>query len=382
VKTCPFDAGAPKPGRWSRRAPGGERWVQPVLVAQVRFADWTPDGHIRHASWQGLREDMPAGAVQREIAAPGSGGPTNAAPRKQLSAVKVSHAERVIDASTGLTKLDLVRYYESVAPWLMPHLKDRPVSLVRGPTGVGGTLFFQKHDDPVSIPGLRQLDAALWPGHGALLAVPTAEALVSAAQMNVIEFHTWNSTVRKIDRPDRIIFDLDPGEGVAWVRVQEAATLTRALLTELGLKCWLKTSGGKGLHVVVPLTPRLDYDGVKAFSQAAVQHLAKTIPARFVAKSGPANRMGRVYVDYLRNGHGATTATAFSARARPGLGVSMPVSWEQLPALKSGSQWSIATAREHLSFQKVDPWADYWTARQTLTQAMKGLGLKPTKSTA
>jgi bifunctional non-homologous end joining protein LigD len=207
-----------------------------------------------------------------------------------------------------------------------------------------------------------------------MLEVPTADALVSAAQMNVIEFHTWNSTTRQIDKPDRIVFDLDPGEGVTWARVQEAALLTRTLLEELGLKAWLKTSGGKGLHVVVPLAPRLDYDTVKGFSQAVVQHLAQTVPSRFVAKSGASNRVGKVFVDYLRNGLGATTAAAFSARARPGLGVSMPVSWEQLPALKSAAQWNIATAREHLSFQKSDPWADYWKCRQTLGKAMKRLG--------
>ena len=151
--------------------------------------------------------------------------------------------------------------------------------------------------------------------------------------------------------------------------------LMRALLTELDLQAWLKTSGGKGLHVVVPLTPRLDYDAVKAFSQAAVQHMAKTIPSRFVAVAGGGNRVGRIFIDYLRNGHGQTTAAAFSARARPGLGVSMPVSWEQLSSLKSGAQWTIATAREYLSFQKEDPWADYWTTKQSLASAMKTLGM-------
>ncbi|HMC14838.1 MAG TPA: DNA primase small subunit domain-containing protein, partial [Albitalea sp.] len=178
-------------------------------------------------------------------------------------------------------------------------------------------------------------------------------------------------------KPDRIVFDLDPGEGVTWPRVQEAATLTRALLDELGLQSWLKTSCGKGLHVFVPIAPRLDHEVVKDFSQAVVQHLAATIPSRFVAKSGASNRVGKIFVDYLRNGHAATTAAAFSARARPGLGVSMPVAWEQLSRLKSGAQWTIATAREHLSFEKDDPWADYWNCRQTLTAAMKKLGFKP-----
>jgi bifunctional non-homologous end joining protein LigD len=146
------------------------------------------------------------------------------------------------------------------------------------------------------------------------------------------------------------------------------------VLTELGLQCWLKTSGGKGLHVVVPLAPRMDYDTVNDFSRAIVQHLAKTIPSRFVARSGAANRVGKLFVDYLRNGHGATTAAAFSARARPGLGVSMPVAWDDLNHLKSGSQWTIANAREHLSFQKTDPWADYWKTKQSLAKPMRVLG--------
>ncbi|HEX6704505.1 MAG TPA: DNA ligase D [Albitalea sp.] len=367
----PFEPGAVQPGRWSRRVTGGERWVKPELVAEVSFAEWTPEGHVRHASFQGLREDIPAGGVRREtaVAAP----PAAAAPDR-VGSVKVSNPERVVDPSSGLKKLDLVRHYESVAERMLPHLKGRPVSLVRGPNGITGQLFFQKHDDKLSITGLRELDPALWPGHAALLEVPTAEALVSAAQMNVIEFHTWNSIAKKVDQPDRMVFDLDPGEGVSWPRMQEAALLTRALLDELGLAGWLKTSGGKGLHVVVPIVPKLDYDSVKAFSQAVVQHLARTIPSRFVAKSGAANRVGKIFVDYLRNGFGATTAAAFSARARPGLGVSMPVSWEQLASLKGGAQWTIATAREHLSFEKDDPWAGYWTAKQTLAKAMKVLG--------
>ncbi len=293
--------------------------------------------------------------------------------------IRVSNADRVIDASTGLTKLDLVRYYESVSDFILPHLKGRPVSLVRGPQGVAGQLFFQKHGEKIGIPGIpgiTELDASLWPGHASLLEVANAQALASAAQLNVIEFHTWNSTKKAIDQPDRMIFDLDPGEGTSWAHVQEAAVLTHDLLHELGLKSWLKTSGGKELHVVVPLAPRVDYDAVNAFSKAIVQHLAKTIPSRFVAKSGPANRVGKLFVDYLRNGHGATTAVAFSARARPGLGVSMPIAWEELQHLTSGAQWTIATAREHLSFQKVDPWADYWKAKQSLVKPMRVLGFK------
>lgn len=368
-----FASGAAKPGRWSKRAAGTERWVQPKLVAEVAFSEWTPDGQIRHPSYVALRADKPAAAIRREVARQIGSGPARAV-KAATGGIKVSNADRVIDPSTGHTKLDLVRYYESVAEWILPHLKGRPCSLVRGPTGITGELFFQKHDEKISIPGIKELDRALWPGHGGLLEVGTAQALASSAQMNVIEFHTWNSTARTIDKPDRIIFDLDPGEGTPWEHVQDAAVLVRVLLQELGLEAWLKTSGGKGLHVVVPITPRLDYDTVKDFSQAVVVHLAKTIPSRFVAKSGPANRKGKLFVDYLRNGHGATTAAAFSARARPGLGVSMPVPWEDLPKLKSGAHWTITTAREHLSFQTDDPWAGYWKKGQSLAGAMKKLG--------
>ena len=377
LDVSPFETGAMAPGRWSKRAGVVEHWVKPQLVAEISFADWTPDGHVRHAVFQGLRSDKVAKDITREsvpVPAPVVVAPTG---RVGMRTVKITHGERVIDPSTGLTKLDLVRYCESVAEHMLPHLKGRPVSLVRGPNGVEGQLFFQKHDDKLSIPGLRELDPSLWPEHAALLEVPSADALVNAAQMNVIEFHTWNSTVKRIDLPDRMVFDLDPGVGVAWPRVQEAALLTRTLLTELGLQGWLKTSGGKGLHIVVPLAPKFDYDTVKALSQAIVQHLARTIPSRFVAKSGPANRVGKVFVDYLRNGHGATTAAAFSARARPGLGVSMPIAWEQLKEIKGGAQWSIATAREHLSFQTADPWAGFWTAKQRLTVAFKLLGMGP-----
>lgn len=362
-----------RPGRGGGRNAVNERWVKPTLVAEVSFAQWTPDGHIRQASFKALREDKPAKAITRERAialADTHATPSAASP---VGLVKVSNPERVIDPSTDLTKLDLVRYYESIAAWMIPHLKGRPVALLRAPSGLPGEQFFQKHAGTLSIPGMRELDPTLWEGHQALLEVPTAEALVNAAQMNVVEFHTWNATTRTIGKPDRVIFDLDPGQGVAWREVLEAALLTRALLAELGLQAWLKTSGGKGLHLVVPLAPRLGCAAVKAFSQAAVVHLARTIPSRFVAKSGGSNRVGRIFVDYLRNGQGQTTAAAFSARARPGLGVSVPVGWDDLAVLTGGSQWTIATTREYLSFRTTDPWEDYWKSRQTLTAALKRL---------
>jgi len=365
VDATPFDTPLKKPGRWSKRAIGSERWVKPVLVAEVEFTEWTADEVIRQASFIGLRLDKDARGVVRE-------GGTTRAPGSHPQ-MKITHPKRVIDASASVTKADLVRFYASVAERMLPHLKDRPVALVRAPEGVAGNLFFQKHAERTAMPGLKAHDRGLWPKHPPLLTVDTAEALLSAAQMNTTEFHTWNSVVRRLEAPDRVIFDLDPGEGVKWAHVQEAALLVRLLLSELGLQAWLKTSGGKGLHIVVPLNPRLDYAKVKEFSKSFVAHLAKTIPERFSAVSGPSNRVGKIYVDYLRNGKGQTTAAAFSARARPGMGVSMPVAWEQLADLKSGSQWTVQTAREYLSFQASDPWSDYWTTKQSLAPATKRL---------
>ncbi|HKB55117.1 MAG TPA: DNA ligase D, partial [Ramlibacter sp.] len=278
VEQAPIDASTIKPGRWSRRAAANERWVQPRLVAEVAFTEWTRDGHIRHPTFKGLRDDKPAAAITREQAA----APDAA---RAGRAVHVSNPGRVIDPSTGLTKADLVRYYESVADWMVPHLSGRPVSLVRAPEGLAGELFFHKHAS-TRMPGLKELGGNLWPGHGDLLGIDTADALVAAAQMNTIELHTWNSTTRHIDLPDRVIFDLDPGAGVGWRQVQEAALLMRAMLAELGLQSWVKTSGGRGLHVVVPLAPQCHYEQVRDFSQSVVQHMARTIPDRFVARPG------------------------------------------------------------------------------------------------
>jgi bifunctional non-homologous end joining protein LigD len=253
---------------------------------------------------------------------------------------------------------------------MLPHLRGRPIAMVRAPSGVGGEQFFQRHSDTLRVDGLNVLDPGLWPGHPALLEIVSAEALVAAAQLNVVEFHTWNAGKRSIDRPNRIIFDLDPGEGVPWAHVQEAAALTKALLDELGLASFLKTSGGKGLHVVVPVTPRAGWDELKDFAHDVVLHVAATLPQRFVAKSGARNRVGKIFIDYLRNSMGATTVAAFSARARPGLGVSIPVSWEELDALTSAAQWNVGNVGPRLdALEGADPWANYASTRQAITRA-------------
>jgi len=271
-----------------------------------------------------------------------------------------------------LTKLDLVRYYAEVGAWALPHLKKRHVYVARFPEGIEGVRIFQQHPEGMS--GFHGTDPALWPGHQPAIAIQSVEDLAAAAQLGVVEFHTWNSTAKAIGQPDRLVFDLDPGEGTSWSHVQEAALLTRALLSELGLESWLKTTGGKGLHVVVPIKPEVDYETAKAFTQAVVHHMARTIPQRFVDVSGPSRRKQRIFIDFLRNGQSQSTAAAFSARARPGLPVSMPITWEQLADVKSGAEWNITNALAYLRRLKVDPWSGYWKSRQSVITAMETLG--------
>jgi len=371
------DTDASPLGRSAAKVPRGVHWVKPDLIAEVAFGEWTASGHIRHASFRGLRGDKPAKAIEREAAVPARNveEPMQDAADKPRRPARLTHPDRVIDPSTGLTKLDLARYYGLVAPLLLEHLRGRPVSFVRAPAGIDGELFFQKHPDTGSMPGVNSLPRRLDPGHPPLAEVATQEGILSCAQMNVVEFHTWNAVKTAIGKPDRMLFDLDPGEGVPWPQVRQAAELVHVLLQELGLKAWLKTSGGKGLHVIVPVRKHYDWDTVKDFSQAIVQHLARTVPQLFVAKSGPKNRVGKVFADYLRNGFGATTVAAWSARARPGMGVSVPLAWDELPELASSDQWTIAGIHARLDVANA-PWDDY--APQPIGQAMKALGYRPT----
>jgi bifunctional non-homologous end joining protein LigD len=375
----PFEAGT--------GLPRAAHWVKPQLVAEVSFGEWTRDGKVRHSVFQGLRTDKPARAIGREpvLHEPPPDRPAakaKAAKAAQAPAglalpagLRISNPERVVDAQSGLKKIDLVRYYALVAPLMMEHLKGRPIALVRAPDGIDGQLFFQKHLERYKMTGVAQLAPDIFPGHPPMLEIATPAGLLSAAQMNVIEVHTWNGVKSAIGKPDRMTFDIDPGEGVTWAQIQEAAQLVHALLQELALPAFLKTSGGKGLHVVVPLRKAFDWDTVKDFSHAVVRHLAQTLPDRFVAKSGPRNRVGRIFIDYLRNGFGATTVCAWSARARPGLGISVPVRWDELAGLKGGAHWTVATVHQRLD-QGNAPWADYEASRTGLAAAMKKLGFE------
>jgi bifunctional non-homologous end joining protein LigD len=355
-------------------------WVKPTLIAEVSFSEWTNTGSVRHPVFQGLRDDKPAKGITRELpkhveeVAPASHEP--AAPAGKLPAdFKVTNPDRLIDAASGATKIDLVRYYALVGDLMMEHLKGRPVSLVRAPAGVGGELFFQKHADVKKLPGMKQMPKSLDPEHPPMLEVGSSLGILSAAQWNVVEIHSQNATGKAYEKPDRMVFDLDPGEGVEFATMREAAQLMHAFLDELGLPSFLKTSGGKGLHVVVPIKGGYDWDTVKSFSQEIVRHMAATLPDRFAFKSGPKNRVGKIFIDYLRNGRGATTVSAWSARVRPGLGISVPLSWDELPGLKAGDQWNVHNAHTRLD-KGNEPWAGYARAANTLTAAMKQMGFK------
>ena len=387
TEICPFDVQTTVDGR--------PHWVKPKLMAEISFADWTNTNRVRHAVFRSLRSDKKPQAITREkvvnpselkVATPKPVAKTtvdkNAVPTKKAvstplpKSLRVTHPERVVDKQSGVTKLALVEFYATVAPLMIPHIKGRPISLVRAPSGVGGTLFFQKHAKEEELPGVKLLDPALDRDHDPLLEISGAPGLLSAAQMNTIEFHTWNALASSIDKPDRMTFDLDPGDKVAWPQMQEAAMLVRTMLEELGLAGFLKTSGGKGLHVVVPLKKQFGWDDVKNFSHHIVNHLATNIPQLFVAKSGPDNRVGKIFTDYLRNGFGATTASAWTARARPGMGVSVPVTWEELPGILSGAQWTVQTIADRLQVGNT-PWNDYVKSAKPLGPAMNAIGFKP-----
>lgn len=332
----------------------GIHWVRPRLAAQVAFSQWTASGRVRHAVFQGLREDKKTTAMKKE------------------QPPRITHPDRLVDQRSKTRKADVAVYYQRVAPLIMPYLKDRPVSLLRAPDGIKGELFFQKHLDAERMPGVRMLDPSLDPGHDPLIVVCDAVGLSQLAQLNMIELHTWNATRDRIDRPDQISFDLDPGKEVEWSSMQEAALLLRSFLEELGLPSFVKTSGGKGLHVMVPIIRRYEWDAVKGFARDVVRHMADVLPQRFSAKSGPRNRVGRIFIDYLRNGFGATTVAAWSLRARPGMGISVPLHWEEVETIRGGDHWTIANIDARLETGNA-PWADYESAAVALGPAMRRL---------
>jgi bifunctional non-homologous end joining protein LigD len=267
----------------------------------------------------------------------------------------------VIDPASGLTKLELARYHAEVAPWLLPYARKRPLALVRCPDGAARQCFFQKHHMPGIGPDVRRGRA----GKHEVLYVDNAAGLVELAQFNVIELHGWGATIDHPERPDWFVLDLDPDTGIPFSRVVEAAREVRSALKRIGLRSWVKTTGGKGLHVCVPLEPRADWDEVKAFTHAIARSLEAQHPERYVSTLSKAKRVGKIFIDYLRNGEGATAVLPYSARARPGATVAMPVDWAQIGKLDP-KDFSVRTAIAWLKKRRRDPWQEFLSSPQRL----------------
>ena len=393
----------PPRGAEARRS----HWVRPELVAEVAFTEWTDEGILRHPSFQGLREDKPPAEVVRERAEPvGKAGKVPAASSKrsakapagkvpaasrtarkasaaakagkkgetEVAGVRLTNPGKVLFPGQGLTKLDLAHYYERIADHILPYLADRPLTLVRCPEGQARQCFYQKHVTDQFPPAVRRVDVGEAEPYGA---VDTLQGILSLVQMGVLELHIWGARRDRVEQPDYIVFDLDPDEGLPWERVALGALTVRQRLEELGLKSFLKTTGGKGLHVAVPLARRLGWDEVKAFTKAVSEDIVAAEPQLYTSKLPKVRRQGKVFIDYLRNGRGATSICAFSTRSRPGAPVSAPLAWEELEDLSlRGNTYTVENLPDRLAKLKDDPWAGFWTVKQTITRDMrKALGL-------
>jgi bifunctional non-homologous end joining protein LigD len=377
------------------RAVGRVHWVKPALVAEVAFSEWTSDGRLRHPSFKGLREDKSPGEVTRETPLPvPSPVPEPAASAKphgksrtpakgkglktpisqesaELAGVPLTHSDRVLYPASGLTKLDLARYYESIADWILPHLKDRPTTLVRCPEGLAKPCFYQKHTGGWAPETLRRVPIQEKTKIGEYLIADDLAGVIGFVQIGILEIHTWNSTMQALETPDRLVFDLDPDSSVDWKRVIAAAGEVRARLSDLGLESFVKTTGGTGLHVVVPIVPEVDWEGCEAFSAAVAAALAREQPGAYTDNMSKAKRKGRIFIDYLRNVRGATSVAAYSTRAKPAAPVSTPLAWGELDPKLTSDSFTVTTVRERLARLRTDPWKGYWTLRQRLTPRIR-----------
>ncbi len=365
----------------------GVHWVRAELVAEIEFTEWTEDGKVRHPSFQGLREDKAARDVVRESGARGgrtakptrsgrvAGGTT--AGRERVAGVRITSPDKVLWPEQGVTKGELVAYYEAVADAIVPALRDRPLTLVRCPSGTESKCFFQKHAQDTIPDVVPRVPVEEKGGTGVYMYVNGLPSLVALVQLGVLEFHVWGSRRDRLDRPDRLVFDLDPDEALPFGRVASAALQLREMLAELGLESFPKSTGGKGLHVVVPVTRRSDFDEARAFTQAVAERLVAADPDGFTTKMTKSRRSGRIFIDYLRNAYNATAIGEFSTRARPGAPVAVPLSWEEVDT--DATKPPVHTIRdvpERLA-EGGDPWAGYDDVRQSITIAMlKGLGLR------
>ncbi|MEF2553412.1 DNA ligase D [Aurantimonas sp. A2-1-M11] len=377
-KTSPFDE---LPSDVRRTA----RFVTPTLVAEIEFAEITADGSIRHGVFKGLREDKEAEDVTYERAKPvsaatGGGGKRSArsGPAPQtvgaapdtVAGVRLTHPERVVFEGQGVTKGDLALYYERIADRMLAHTGGRPLSLVRCPQGGGKRCFFQKHDsggfpDAVETVPVTEKDGS----KADYLTVTKAAGLVGAVQMNTLEFHIWGAHNDKLEKPDRLVFDLDPDEGLDFGDVRQAAFDLRDRLAELGLTTFAMVTGGKGVHVVAPLDRRQGWDDLKSFARTFSYLQASEEPDRYVATMSKAKRTGKIFIDWLRNERGATAIAPYSTRSRAGAPVATPVTWDELSELDAANGFTLATVLARLDTP--DPWEDYAAVRQSLTKAMQ-----------
>jgi bifunctional non-homologous end joining protein LigD len=365
----------------------GVVWARPDLVCQVQFRDWSRDGVVRHASFRGLCEDRDPKSVRREVvsaATPRVSGPAPAGekagsllrpppPAHAPSGVRLTNLDRVVfpagEGHAAVTKRQVARYYEAVADRMLPHLAGRPLAIVRCPDGVQGPAFFQKHPGKGMPAGIHSVDVSASAPGGETeqhLMIDDVRGLLGLVQMSAIELHPWGARAVHVEEPDRLIFDLDPGEGVAWRTVADAAAMVKQALDQIGLRGFPRTSGGKGLHVVVPLAPGESWASVSGFARAAAQTLARLAPKRFVATVSKSARIGRVYVDHLRNVRGATAVCAYSLRARPGpAAAATPVGWAELPGLSGGNAFTLEAVLRRVTGSG-DPWEGFEDAAGTL----------------
>jgi bifunctional non-homologous end joining protein LigD len=315
----------------------GAKWVKPKLIAEIAFAEFTAENVVRHASFIGLREDKKADDVVAEKPAP--------LPEAPASTVRISSRERVIYPESGLTKGDLADYYAAIAPIALRWLGNRPISLVRCPQGRGKQCFFQKHDagsfgEHVHHVDVREKDGSVEP----YLYVDDADGMLACVQMGTIEFHGWGSLVADIEKPDRLVFDLDPDEGLDFGTVKKAAGDLKGNLADIGLTSWPMLTGGKGVHIVVPLVPRAEWPEVKSFCERFARALAQAEPERFTANLKKVERKGKIFIDYLRNQRGSTAVLPYVARARETAPVAAPITWTELRDIDSARHYTIRDA--------------------------------------
>lgn len=289
----------------------------------------------------------------------------------QRSGVELTHPDKVLYPKQGISKRDLANYYASVSDWILPHVVGRPLALVRCPMGESKPCFFQKHPGEHPSPFIGQVDVSREGEPEMHVAIDNEAGLMALVQMGVLEIHTWGCHVNNLEKPDRLIFDLDPDSAVKWDAVISAAYAIREFLEELGLASFLKTTGGKGLHLVIPIQPRVEWEEAKEFCHSIASAIVQASPNKFVATMSKAARRGKIFVDYLRNGRGATSVAPYSTRAKPDAPVSTPIAWEELnPRLHSNS-FTVLNLPGRLKKLKADPWEEMLNVKQSITKQMK-----------